>query len=267
MSDWLTVARGEAPLIVSVPHAGTAIPVELADRYRSLRVARNDADWHVDRLYDLAAALGATVVRTAISRAVIDVNRDPSGTSLYPGLATTGLCPTTTFDGAPLYRDGRDPDSAEISGRVRQYFNPYHAALAAELARLRDGYPAIVLFDAHSIRSSVPRLFDGELPQFNIGSNGGASCAAALTASVEQLCEASGESWVTNGRFRGGWITRHYGRPETGVHAIQLELAMRGYLDEDGTWPPAWDADRAAPMQRALRSILAACIDFAKGQS
>lgn len=267
MNNWLSVKRGTAPLIVSVPHAGTVIPPDLADRYVSPEIADYDADWHVDRLYAFAKDLGATVISTAISRAVIDVNRDPSGASLYPGQATTGLCPITSFDGAPLYPEGGEPDPAEIARRVHRYFDPYHAAIAAEIAQLRADHPSVVLFDAHSIRSIVPRLFDGELPQFNIGTNGGTSCAPMLTASVEQRCAASGDNWVTNGRFRGGWITRHYGRPEAGIHAIQLELAMRGYLDELGTWPPAWDASRALPLQHTLAVILKACIDFAKGRS
>lgn len=267
MNDWLHVTHGNAPLVVSVPHAGTLIPSDLLDRYRSIEIARHDADWHVDQLYAFATDIGATIIHTAISRAVIDVNRDPSGASLYPGQATTGLCPTTTFDGTPLYRDGTEPRPAEIAQRLAHYFDPYHAALAAEITRLRANHAKIVLFDAHSIRSFVPRLFDGQLPQFNIGTNGALSCAPALTRAVESVCAASGDSWVTDGRFRGGWITRHYGRPETGVHAIQLELAMRGYLNEQSGSPPAWDQHRAELLQCVLRSIFSTCIDFAKGSA
>jgi N-formylglutamate deformylase len=174
------------------------------------------------------AHLGATMMHTTISRTVIDVNRDPSGASLYPGQATTGLCPTETFDGEPLYREGRNPDSAEIERRRSDWFDPYHASLRSEIARLRAMHPRVVLYDAHSIRSVVPRLFDGSLPLFNIGTNSGASCDPALTEAVEAICRTSGSTAV-NGRFKGGWITRHYGRPEDGVHAIQMELAMRGY--------------------------------------
>jgi formiminoglutamase len=259
MADWLSVTRGTAPLIVSVPHAGTVIPDDIAVALVSPMLGVRDADHHVGRLYGFAAALGATIVRTDISRSAIDVNRDPSGASLYPGQATTGLCPTETFDGTPLY-DDMEPDAVEIARRTALYFDPYHIALRDEIARLRAIHPRIVLYDAHSIRSHVPRLFDGELPQFNIGTNGGVSCAAALTWAVAAAC---GPSQVIDGRFRGGWITRHYSAPTRGVHAIQMELAMRGYLDEAGAWPPAWDEAAAAPMQAVLRQVLAACLTFA----
>jgi formiminoglutamase len=265
MNDWLSVERGEAPLIVSTPHAGTVIPAALADAYASLKLARADADFHVDLLYAFARELGATVVRTGISRAVIDVNRDPSGASLYPGRATTELCPTTSFDGVALYRPGRAPDAEEIARRRAAYFDPYHQALAAEIARLTRGGRRVVLYDAHSIRSRVPRLFEGELALFNIGSFDGASCAPALTEKVAAAC--AGGSCVIDGRFKGGWITRHYGAPARGAHAIQMELAMRGYLDEEGVWPPAWDPARARPLQQTLRRVLAACLAFAEGDA
>jgi formiminoglutamase len=261
MNDWLSVERGQAPLIISAPHAGLVIPDALADAYVSFELAQADADFHIDRLYAFARDLDATIVRSAICRAVIDVNRDPSGASLYPGQATTELCPTTSFDGAPLYRDGRAPDQDEIARRRATYFEPYHHALAAEVERLQRQGRIVVVYDAHSIRSRIPRLFEGELAQFNIGSFDGASCAPALTEKVAAAC--AGDSCVVNGRFKGGWITRHYGAPARGVHAIQMELAMRGYLDEDGRWPPAWDVVRAQPLQRALTGVLAACLAFA----
>jgi N-formylglutamate deformylase len=208
-------------------------------------------------------------VRTAISRTVIDVNRDPSGASLYPGQATTGLCPTESFDGEALYCEGEEPDAAEIAARRAAFFDPYHAALAAEVTRLRRNYPRVVLYEAHSIRSRIPRLFDGDLPNFNLGTNSGASCDPALTTAVEAACEANAFSHVVNGRFKGGWTTRHYGRPENGVHAIQMELACRGYMDDPAepptpqTWPAAFSDDRAAPMRAALTNILKACLAFA----
>ncbi|RJF85973.1 N-formylglutamate deformylase [Sphingomonas cavernae] len=262
-TDWLTVVRGDAPLIVSVPHAGTHIPADIAAGLVSTALGEHDADLYVDRLYAFATDLGATVIRTAISRTAIDMNRDPSGASLYPGQATTGFCPIETFDGEALYKPGHEPDDAEIARRHDRYFAPYHAAIAGEIERLRSHHPRIVLYDAHSIRSHVSRLFDGELPQFNIGTNSGISCDPALAAAVEAVCDISGHSRVTNGRFKGGWITRHYGQPESGVHAIQMELAMRGYLDEAAPWPPAWDAIRAQPMQHILEQVLGACMDFA----
>lgn len=263
MTDWLSVTPGQAPLIVSIPHAGTLIPDEIFGLV-SQDLARRDADHQVDQLYGFAANLGATVVHSRISRTVIDLNRDPSGQSLYPGQATTGLCPVSTFDGEPLYYAGAEPEAAEIRRRRPAWFDPYHAALREQIARLRALHPAVVLYDAHSIRSHVPRLFDGELPQFNIGSYDGASCDAALTAAIAADCE--GDTCVINGRFKGGWITRHYGDPARGIHAVQMELAIRGYADEAGPWPPPWDAERAAPLQARLLSILTTCLDFAKDQ-
>jgi formiminoglutamase len=270
LDAWLTVARGEAPLIVSCPHTGTAIPPEIEADLVSPWLARKDADWWVDRLYGFAAELGATVIRTAVSRTVIDVNRDPSGASLYPGMTTTGLCPTETFDGEPLYLPGRAPDEGEIAARRARFFDPYHAALAAEIVRLKAVHGRVVLYDAHSIRSRAGRLFEGELPQFNIGTNGGLSCAPVLAAAVEAACDSSGLSRVTNGRFRGGWITRRYGAPAGGVHAIQMELACRGYMDEPEafgpeTWPTPFTPARSAALQASLRRVLGACLAFAQG--
>jgi len=268
--SWLQITRGDAPLIVSLPHTGTEIPPEIEANLVSPWLARKDADWWVDRLYDFATDLGATVIRTAISRTVIDVNRDPSGASLYPGQTTTELCPTTTFDGEPLYRDGRAPDDAEIARRRAAYFDPYHAALTAEIARLRQRHDRVVLYEAHSIRSLVPRLFDGLLPQFNLGTNSGGSCDDALAAAVEAACDASGLSRVTNGRFKGGWTTRHYGQPARGVHAIQMELACRGYMDDPieaptpDAWPAPYRPKQAAPMRAVLNDVLSACIAFAR---
>jgi N-formylglutamate deformylase len=270
--EWLAVHRGDLPLVVSFPHTGTEIPAELEDALVSPWRARKDADYWVDVLYDFAHELGATTVRTAISRTVIDVNRDPAGTTLYPGQTTTGLCPLTTFDGEPLYRPGREPDAREIERREQQYFRPYHQALADETQRLGARHGSMVLYDAHSIRSRVARLFEGELPQFNIGTDNGTTCDSALTSAVEKICDASGQSRVTNGRFRGGWITRHYGKPRSGIHAIQMELAMRGYLHEPeeytaDNWPAPLDDVNAARLRVALRDILDVCIAFAAGKS
>jgi N-formylglutamate deformylase len=266
--DWLQIHRGDAPLIVSFPHTGTDIPTDIDERLVSPWLGRKDADWWVDLLYDFAQGLRATTVRTCVSRTVIDVNRDPSGASLYPGQATTELCPTTTFDGEVLYLEGL-PNADEIAVRREKFFDPYHRALAEQIARLRRLHPKVVLYDAHSIRSVVPRLFDGELPNINIGTNGGLTCAPELTAAIEAICDRSGFSRITNGRFKGGWTTRHYGQPGDGVHAIQMELACRGYMNEPlspphhGNWPTPYDPDRAAAMRSALTHILTACIDFA----
>lgn len=268
--EWLAVHHGNVPLIVSLPHTGTEIPPDIESQLVSPWLARKDADHWVDVLYDFAHGMGATTIRTSLSRTVIDVNRDPSGVSLYPGQTTTGLCPTETFDGEPLYAPGREPDAAEIDRRRVAYFDPYHAALRDQITRLGRGHRKVVLYDAHSIRSRMPRLFDGELPQFNIGTNGGVSCDAALTQAVARICETSEYTQVVNGRFRGGWITRHYGKPANGIHAIQMELAMRGYLHEpeeidEASWPAALDDTHAAALRVALRDILDACVEFATG--
>jgi len=270
--EWLALHHGDAPLVVSFPHTGTEIPASIETNLTSPWLARKDADFWVDVLYDFAHEMGATTLRTALSRTVIDVNRDPSGASLYPGQATTGLCPIETFDGELLYSPGSEPDATEIERRRAAYFDPYHTALAFELARLRARHARVVLFDAHSIRSQVARLFEGTLPQFNIGTNNGASCDAALTARIEKICDASSFDRVTNGRFRGGWITRHYGKPTNGIHAVQMELAMRGYLQEpetfdESSWPAPLEDAHAATLRVALRDILDTCVNFATGKS
>jgi N-formylglutamate deformylase len=241
--SFLKIRHGSAPLILSIPHAGTEIPDAFQPALRSLWLARRDADWWLPELYAFAEKLDATIIQTDISRTVIDVNRDPSGASLYPGQATTELCPTTTFDGEALYHAGQLPDAADIAQRRETYFVPYHATLAAEIKRLRGLHRGIVLYDCHSIRSEIPRLFPGVLPNFNIGTNDGKACDAAITGRVAAICAAGEQhSHVVNGRFKGGWITRHYGDPENGVNAIQMELACRGYMAEPAqptpeNWP------------------------------
>ncbi|MEN5068937.1 N-formylglutamate deformylase [Stenotrophomonas sp. TWI1183] len=270
--DWLQIHRGDVPLIVSFPHTGTELPEALASQFLSPWLARRDADWWVHELYAFAQQMGATTVRTAVSRSVIDVNRDPSGTSLYPGQNTTGLCPLTTFDNQPLYRDGHGPDEAEIARRRDTWFVPYHDALAAEIARLRAGHGTVVVYDAHSIRSHIPHLFDGQLPQFNLGTNGDTTCDNALTDVVDNLCAMSGMSHVRNGRFKGGYITRHYSDIPGGVHTLQMELACRGYMHEpeavdEHSWPTPLDPDHAAPLRATLQQVLDACLDFATSRS
>jgi N-formylglutamate deformylase len=271
-TPWLTIEEGEAPLLLTMPHTGTTIPADIEETLNSGWLARKDTDWWIDRLYGFAREIDATVIRTGISRTVIDANRDPSGASLYPGLATTELCPSTTFDGEPLYRSGSTLPAEEIDARRRQYFEPYHRAVQAQLVRLRNGHRAVVLYDCHSIRSHVPRLFDGTLPHFNLGTFNGASCAPALARRIEALCDgaaSAGFSRVTNGRFKGGYTTRHYGRPGQGVHALQMELACRGYLREPSgelgpdNWPCPYDESFAAPLRAVLERVLAACIAFA----
>ncbi|TPK64155.1 MULTISPECIES: N-formylglutamate deformylase [unclassified Mesorhizobium] len=264
---WLTVNQGTAPLLVSMPHTGIDL-AGLDNRLVSSWLGQRDCDWWIDKLYDFAAGLGATVVHTAISRTVIDVNRDPSGASLYPGHATTGLCPTETFDGDPLYRTGEEPGPSEIDERRRKFFMPYHAALQAEIDRLRGLHGKIVLYDCHSIRSVLPRLFDGTLPVFNLGTNDGKSTDPALQEKVAGILAETGETFVVNGRFKGGWITRHFGQPQNGVHALQMELSNRGYMREPegkgapDNWPVPYDAAFAAPIRATLTSILETAISW-----
>lgn len=270
IASWLTVEEGEAPLVLSMPHTGDEIPADIESRLVSPWLGRKDADWHVHKLYDFGLGLGATTVRTAISRTVIDVNRDPSGASLYPGQATTELCPVETFDGEPLYRSGLAPGRAEVEQRRAAYFDSYHEALGMQIKRLRRRHDQVVIFDAHSIRSNVPRLFDGQLPQFNIGTNGGTSCDPLLRRAIEQVCEASGRTWVTDGCFKGGWITRRYGDPSQGIHAVQMELACRGYMDDPpgaltaDNWPTTYDAAGAAALRATLLQVLEACLTFVR---
>ena len=266
MSDWLHIHCGAAPLIVAFPHGGTGLG-GVEPRFASPWLAQRDADWWIAELYAFVRDLGATTIATEVSRSVIDVNRDPSGASLYPGLATTELCPTTTFDGERLYR-AFDPEQDEIEWRRKTFFDPYHAALSAEIERLQGVHPRIVLYDAHSIRSQIPRMFEGQLPQFNLGTNGGQTCDTALEASLARVCQQSGQPWTCNGRFKGGWTTRHYGSPTSGVHAVQMELAMRGYMDEPAApdaanWPGQLHPQPA--IQPTLRALIGACLTFAEG--
>lgn len=256
MIDWLHVERSDSALILCFPHGGTDLPAPFETGLVSRELALKDTDWHILRLYDGLA--DATRIWTDVSRTVIDVNRDPSGASLYPGQATTELCPTTTFDGERLYDAGVVPDATDRRG----YYDPYHAAIAAEIARVRGRHRNIVVFDCHSIRGVVPRLFDGELPELNVGTNGGTTGAPPLERAVVAACGESGRSHVLNGRFRGGWTTRDYGKPSQGVHAVQLEIAQRAYLDE--TTPDVWGQDIADRLRPDLARILQACTDFAK---
>ncbi len=255
------VTSRDGPLILSMPHGGTDLPANIFERLTEEGRALHDTDWWIDRLYDFADDLDASVVRTTVSRYVIDVNRDPEDRSLYPGQATTGLCPTVTFDGEPLYTPGNEPDADEIAERRRQWFEPYHQALAAQVQRVKARHGFALLYDCHSIRSIVPRLFDGELPVVNVGTNGGASCAPGVEqAAVERITAQSRFDHVVNGRFRGGWITRHYGRPADDVHALQMELAQRTYMQERP--PYQFDEPRAREIRPLLHGVCKAILQW-----
>ncbi|MCC5992177.1 MAG: N-formylglutamate deformylase [Rhodobacteraceae bacterium] len=249
----VSVTQGGSALVLGVPHGGTFLPDPVLSALNDTGRGLSDTDWHMARLYaDLLP--GVTIVAANFHRYLIDANRDPSGESLYPGQNTTGLVPMTDFDGEPIWTT--PPDADEVEARRAGYHAPYHAALAAELARVRARHGVAILYDCHSIRSHVPFLFDGRLPDFNIGTNGTTTCAAQIEAAVSAICtKADGYSTVCNGRFKGGWTTRHYGQPARGIHAIQMELAQITHLASE-TPPFAYDPDRAGRLRPILREIL-----------
>lgn len=256
------VIRGESPLLFSQPHLSTALPAEVTVALTDLGRSVPDTDWWIDELYaPLAERFSATVVRQGWSRYVIDVNRDPSGASLYPGRATTGLVPSETFEGEPIWRTGAEPDAAEIARRRRLWFEPYHAALAGaiEATRIRHGF--CLLWDCHSIRSRIPRLFEGVLPTFNLGTFDGRSCSPGLRTAAERVLAGAGASFVIDGRFKGGWITRHYGRPTDGVEAVQMELAQAAYMDEAPPW--TFHEERAERLRALLAELIATLLEEA----
>ncbi len=250
----IEVARGNSPLILGLPHTGTDLTADCAGGLNDTGRALADTDWHIETLY-AGLVDGVTYVRTPIHRYVIDVNRDPSGDSLYPGQNTTGLCPTTDFDGRDIYQTGHAPDTAEIARRTAAYHAPYHAALTAEVARIKALHGFAILYDCHSIRSRIPFLFDGILPDFNVGTNSGGSCDPAIETMVHARTKAAtGYTCILNGRFKGGWTTRHYGRPMDGIHAIQMELAQATHITEAPPWNI--DAARFDALRTHLRAIL-----------
>jgi N-formylglutamate deformylase len=247
--------HGSTPLLISLPHDGSFIPDDIAARMHPSARRSPDTDWHVGRLYGpLAKALGASLLKPVASRYVIDLNRPADGHALYPGQRETGLVSTIGFDGEPLYLDGSEPDAVEVKRRIKDFWQPYHAALAREIARLLKQHGRVVLWEGHSIRSHVPLLFDGRLPDFNIGTAAGASCGNVLEASLEScLAAQSRYSFAVNGRFKGGYITRHYGRPTDGVQAVQLELAQINYMDEESF---AYDDRKAPALQELIAKLL-----------
>jgi N-formylglutamate deformylase len=250
--EYLNQHLGTSPLLISVPHAGTLIPPEIKDRMQPETLFLPDTDWFVDRLYGWAPVEGASMISTAWSRYVIDLNRPPDNQPLYerPG---SSLVPTSTFCGMELYREGDAPDEAEVQERLELYWQPYHERLAEMLDAIRARHGYAVLLDAHSIRSELPGLFEGELPHLNLGSNAGASAALSLVDDAWSLLSASVFEAVRDGRFKGGYITRHYGRPSQGVHAMQLEIAQRAYMPE---FPPQWDRARSSKMVELLRRLV-----------
>lgn len=257
--DTFTLHRGTTPLLLSLPHDGSAIPDGLKARMTPTAGAAPDTDWHVSRLYDFARDLGASILVPAYSRYVIDLNRGEDDTSLYPGQNTTGLVPLVRFTGEPIYLPGAEPDASEVAARVERYWRGYHQALHGELDRLRALHARVVLWEGHSIRGSdLPFLFEGRLPDLNLGTATGTSCSHALQARLEAVLAAQTDyDWVANGRFKGGHITRHYGAPAQGIEAVQLELSQRTYMDE-GSFE--YDEAKAARLQPLLHRLLAATL-------
>jgi N-formylglutamate amidohydrolase len=258
------LVRGDAPLVIDVPHAGTHVPPEIARRLTPAARALADTDWHVEKLYAFARDAGVTLFVATHSRYVVDLNRDPSGIALYPGTENTELCPTRTFANEPVYAEGRGPDAREIAVRRSEYFDPYHAQLTAEIERVRARHGYAILLDGHSIRSEVPRFFAGRLPDLNLGTVDGASCASSVQGAADMvLAGAAAFTSVVNGRFKGGYVTRRYGDPARAVHALQLEIAQECYMDEAP--PYAWDARRSAPLIDVLERLVSALLAWRKG--
>jgi N-formylglutamate deformylase len=255
-----TLTPGKVPLLVSMPHIGTHIPAELRAHYVPRALEVEDTDWHLARLYNFLDTLGASVLLPTTSRYVIDLNRPPDDAPMYPGASNTELCPTRFFTGEPLYQSGQEPDAAERARRRDVVWQPYHSALAGELARLKGLHGYALLWDAHSIRSEIPWLFEGRLPDLNIGTASGASASDAITAAVVQACSAQTQfSSAVNGRFKGGYITRHYGQPANDIHAIQLEMCQSLYMQEVA--PFAYDEARALWIQPLLKKMVASALE------
>lgn len=261
-SDIFALTQGTAPLLVSIPHAGTAIPPELERRMTPQALQRADVDWHLPQLYDFVRGMGGSLLAAKMARHVIDLNRPPEDESLYPGQDVTGLIPIDTFRKEPLYLPGQAPGAAEVRERVERYWQPYHRALRNELDRLRALHGHVVLWEGHSICSVMPRFFEGRLPDLNLGTADGKACAPEVQAAAVDTMAAQNEfTHVANGRFKGGHITRFYGRPDEGVHALQLEMCQCTYMDE--TAPFAFRPDRAARVQPVLQRMLQAVVEAA----
>ncbi|WP_144142923.1 N-formylglutamate deformylase [Paraburkholderia sp. BCC1884] len=255
--------QGSLPLLISIPHVGTQIPADIAATMTPAAHRTEDCDWHLDRLYAFARRMGASILAPSNARYVIDLNRPPDGANLYPGQDTTGLLPVDTFDKEPLYLDGHLPTEAETARRRDAYWKPYHAALVDELAALKAKHGKVLLWEAHSIRSHVPRFFEGRLPDFNFGTSNGASAVAGLAEEMAAVVERhGGYSAIANGRFKGGYITREYGQPAQGIHALQLELSQIAYMEEQ--MPYAYDETLAAKVEPLLQELVVTALERVK---
>ena len=257
MRDIYHFEAGTAPILISIPHLGVLIPEAQQSEMTELGLRCGDADWHLDRLYAFGKQLGASFLWARYSRYVVDLNRPPNDENLYPGQAKTGLCPTHTFDGQPLYQDGRESVSDEERERRRAvYWQPYHDKLREEIDRLQAQHGQMLLWEAHSIASVIPRLFEGKLPDLNIGTANSASCSVAIENALRDTLASQPYTWAVNGRFKGGYITRHYGEPQRGIHAVQLEMCQSTYMDE--RYPYAWRDQPAGDVQQVIERLVRA---------
>lgn len=254
--------EGASPILISIPHLGTQLPEDIADCYNETAATLADTDWHLDRLYDFSSEKNATTLSARISRYVIDLNRPPDGASLYPGQTTTGLCSLDTFRGEPIYRPGMEPDQAEIDRRIAMFWRPYHHELRRQIERIKAIHGFVLLWEAHSIASELPRLFDGTLPDLNFGTFENKSAGPEIALALEGAASRSPYSWVMNGRFKGGYITRQYGAPRDGVHAVQLEMSQKIYMDE--FYPFNYREDKACDVRPHLAFLLDAALEAAK---
>ncbi len=253
-TDVYALHRGTIPLLVSVPHDGTAVPEGISARLTDSARRVPDTDWHIARLYAFARDLGASMLVPKYSRYVVDLNRSEDDVSLYPGQNTTGLCPIVQFDGSPVYLEGQEPTQADIAGRVERYWRPYHDALRGELDRIHSEHGRAVLWEGHSIKGELPFLFEGRLPDLNLGTANGTSCSSELQSRIESVLAAqSAYDYDVNGRFKGGYITRNYGDTANGIDAVQLEISQRTYMDETTF---AWEEPPAEGVQTTIRSLL-----------
>lgn len=259
MSDSFVFYAGSAPLIVSIPHMGLDVPPELAARMTPVGQALADTDWHLDVLYDFAKAMGASFLMARYSRYVVDLNRPPNDETLYPGQTKTGLFPQFTFRGEPIYTDTTEPDDQARADRLAKYWHPYHDKLSTEIARLKAEHGQVLVWEAHSIASVLPRLFEGKLPDLNVGTNSGASAAPSVLWAIEASLTACDYSFALNGRFKGGYNTRHFGNPANGVHTVQLEMCQSTYMNEDA--PFEYRPELANRVKPVVKDMVQAALD------
>jgi len=257
MKPFQTV-EGTTPLLISMPHNASEIPESVKKRMTSVGQRSIDSDWFVDKLYDFTEELGAHIIKPQFSRYYIDLNRNTTGENLYSGASSTELCPTTSFSGEALYLQNQEPTESEIQQRIESAWQPYHQQLKSTLEAIKEQHGFAILLDAHSIQSEVPRFFNGILPDFNFGTNSGASCSKALLDAVQQI-NFEPYSRVTDGRFKGGYITRNYGHPKNRIEAIQLELSQRTYMDEDTL---NWNNSKVEEVREQLKRLVSCLINY-----